>query len=238
MHISVVIPAYNEEQRLPKTLQSIVRYLEKKKHEYEIIVVNDGSKDKTAAVVQTFAKKNSRVRLLNNPHNLGKGGTVRRGMLAAKKEWVLFTDADNSTSIEMLDRMQPFLKDHDIIIGSRNVKTSDIAIKQGWFRKTAGKTFPLIVRLLLVRGIKDTQCGFKLFRRSIVKDLCSRQQLSGWAFDAELLYLAQKDELRIKEIGIVWKNDASSKLHFVRDSYRMFRDVLKIKMNDWRGRYR
>lgn len=233
--ISVVIPAYNEEKRIKKTLDKTIKYLEKKKFDYELIIVNDCSKDKTAKLVESI--NNKRLRLLNNKSNKGKGYSVKRGMLSAKKKWVLFSDADLSTPIEMLDKMWPHTKQFDVVIASRNMPDSNIGVKQPWYRQMAGKAFPLFVRAFLLRGIKDTQCGFKLFKTSIVKSILKKQTLDGWAFDAELLFIAKKTGYNMKEVGVEWVNDENSKLNLIRDSLQMGKDVLKIRLNQISGKY-
>jgi dolichyl-phosphate beta-glucosyltransferase len=234
MKLSVIIPAYNEEKRIGQTLKKIIKYLDRKKHDYEIIVVNDCSKDKTKKVVNSFKG----VRLLQNQVNRGKGYTVKKGMLAAKKEWVLFCDADSSTPISMLEKMIPFTKDYDVIIGSRNTDDSKIELKQKGIRYLAGKVFPLFIRLLVVSGIKDTQCGFKLFKKEVVRPIFLKQRLQGWAFDAELLFISRHNGYKIKEVGVTWRDDRDSKLHLVRDSLRMLKDVVKIRWNAMTGKYR
>jgi dolichyl-phosphate beta-glucosyltransferase len=158
-------------------------------------------------------------------------------MLAAKYGWILFTDADLSTPIEELDKFLPHL-DYDIIIGSRRQEDSSIEIKQPWYRSIPGKVFPLIVNALVLRGVRDTQCGFKLFRKNVAHFLFKKQQLEGFSFDAEILWLAKRKQYSIKEIGVVWINDLDSKLHPIKDSYNMFMELLKIKYNLLKGLYR
>ncbi|MFH1073020.1 MAG: dolichyl-phosphate beta-glucosyltransferase [Nanoarchaeota archaeon] len=235
--LSIVIPCYNEEKRIQATLTKILHYLRKKKLEYELIIVDDGSNDLTKEIVKRFMQRDKHIRLLTNRPNRGKGYSVKRGMLAARKSLVLFSDADLSTPIEELDKFLPLAQDYDIIIASRNLKTSHIQTRQPFYRILAGKMFPLFVRLFLVQGIKDTQCGFKMFKRKIIPELFKKQQLQGWAFDAELLYIARKKGYRIKEVGVRWLNDPNSKVRLVRDSLRMFKDILKIRLNELKGRY-
>jgi dolichyl-phosphate beta-glucosyltransferase len=238
MNISIVIPAYNEEERIVLTLNKISNYLKDKNFNYEIIVVNDGSKDKTNEIVLDFVKKHSKIRLINNPKNMGKGYSVRNGLLNANKEWILFSDADLSTPIEELDKFIRYTSRFDIIIGSRAMRKSKIVVKQPWFRAIPGKVFPLLVRMIAVRGIKDTQCGFKMFKKDCVKKILKKQTIYGWAFDAELLFIAKKLKLKIKEVPIVWKNDANSKLDPIKNSISMFLEVVKIRWNAILGKYR
>jgi dolichyl-phosphate beta-glucosyltransferase len=236
MDISVVIPAYNEEKRIGLTLEKVQDYLDGKKWDYEIIVVDDGSIDKTVEVVKSFA--NARIRLLQNPKNMGKGYTVRHGMLKAQKDYVLFSDADLSTPINELDQFDKVKGNYDILIGSRRLRQSSIPVKQPFYRRWPGAVFPLLVSLLVIKGIRDTQCGFKMFRRDTAYDLFKRQTLHGFSFDAEILYLAQKHDYSIKEMPVVWVNALDSKLNAVTDSYRMFIELLKIRHNDIKGMYK
>jgi dolichyl-phosphate beta-glucosyltransferase len=237
MKISVVIPAYNEEKRLPNALRQVQRHLDRKGGDYEILVVNDGSRDSTQKVVKEAMQKNKRIKLLENGRNRGKGYTVRHGMQKAKGDWVLFTDADMSTPIRELDRFMEHTKDHEIIIGSRNLSQSQITVKQPKFRQLAGKTFPFVVRVLLALPIKDTQCGFKLFSRKAAKELSSMQRLERWAFDAELLFIANRRGYKIREVPVEWANDPASKLNIVGDSWRMFCEILRVRKNAALGYY-
>ncbi len=238
MKISIVIPAYNEEERIVNGIREVQKYLAKKPWEHEIIVVDDGSKDKTAALVKEMMQKDKRVKLFRNVPNRGKGYSVRRGMLAAKGDYVLFTDADMSTPMRELDEFLKHMAEYDIAIGSRNLAQSRIMIKQPKFRQMLGKTFPFIVRTLLRLPIKDTQCGFKLFSRKAANDVFSRQRLERFAFDAEVLFIALRLGLRIKELPVEWTNDPRSKVRVFRDSFRMLRDVVRVWRNAAAGRYR
>lgn len=230
--ISVVIPAYNEEKRISGTIRSIVSYFQLKKLKYEIIVVDDGSIDKTSDIIKDISNKNPCVRLLNNKRNQGKGFTVKKGMLSTNGNLILFMDADNSTKITELDGFFDHIKDFDILIGSRRVSGAHIQTKQPPSRKIQGAVFPYIVNLITVRGIKDTQCGFKLFKKDAAKVLFSKQKIKGFSFDVEILYLAKKYRYKIKEMPIVWNNDSQSKLHAWRDPIIMFIELLKIRITD------
>ncbi len=230
MHISIIIPTYNEEKRIKKTLESILTYVQTKKHDYEIIVVNDGSTDKTKDVVLEF--KSKKITVLDNPCNRGKGYSVKQGFLAATKEWVLFSDADLSTPIEELETFFRY-KDYDVIIGSRNLSDSLIVVKQPLIRSTLGKIFPFFVRLLVLPGIYDTQCGFKLFKKDAAKKIAELQNIDGFCFDVEQLVIAKKSGFTIKEVPISWHNDERSKIKIVKDSVRMFWDLLRIKIKKY-----
>ncbi|MBI2658451.1 glycosyltransferase family 2 protein [Candidatus Woesearchaeota archaeon] len=228
MEISVVIPAYNEEGRIKKSISAIMKFLENKKLGYEIIVVDDCSKDGTAAIVKGF--KSGRLRLVSNSKNSGKGYSVKRGVLMSKKNLVLFSDADLSTPIESLDSFLKYIGDYDIVIGSRRMKGSVIAGRQPLHRRIPGKIFPVLVNLTTLRGIRDTQCGFKLFKRKAAMDIFRKQKIKGFCFDVETLYLAKSAGYKIKEVPVVWNNSAHSKLSPVKDSIRMFIDLIKIRL--------
>jgi len=232
VEISIVIPAYNEEKRIESTLVKIIDYCTKNFDNYEIIVVDDGSKDKTIEIISNFD-----IKLIKNEFNVGKGRSVKRGLFEAKYNFVLFSDADLATPIEELDKMLEYTNDYDIIIASRNLEGSRKEVKQPFYRELMGKSFPFFVNLLVLRGIKDTQCGFKLFRKDCISDIFSLQSLDRWAFDVEVLFIAQKLGYKIKEVPVVWIDKEGSKLNPVKDAYSMFRDLLKIRSNSFSGKY-
>ena len=232
--LSVVIPAYNESQRIKNTIDAVLKYLENWKIKFEIIVVDDGSIDNTADIVKNI--KDKRVRIVKNGKNYGKGYSVRNGVLNSKYEYVLFSDADLSTPIDMIDKFEKYL-DYDIIIGSRALSESDIKIKQPFYREFMGKTFNKFVRLFTVRGIKDTQCGFKLFKRNIAKKIFERATLNGFGFDVEILYIAKLNGIKIAEVPVVWKNSRISKVRPIKDSVNMFKDLFVIRINKAKGKY-
>ena len=232
MHLSVIIPAYNEEKRLPKTLREIDKYLKKQDYESEIIVVSDGSTDRTVGVTKNLMAEVRNLRLVEFKKKRGKGFGVRQGMLEAKGDFRVFTDADNSTSIDQIEKMWPeFQKDFDVVIGSRDIKGAIIAVPQSWFRRRLGDIFNLIVQIISgLWGIWDTQCGFKGFTQKAAKDIFPKAIIDGFAFDVEVLILAKKLEYKFKEIPIVWMNDPESKVKF-KSMVEMLIDVLKIKLN-------
>jgi dolichyl-phosphate beta-glucosyltransferase len=230
-YISVIIPAYNEETRISRTLKRIIRYFNKKGHKHEIIVVDDGSTDSTIKVVKNL--KNRNIKILKNKVNKGKGFSVRKGMLAGEGDYLLFTDADLSTPIEELDKFLNYT-DYDIIIGSRALKESKVTTKS--HKKLLGKAANLLINLLAVRGIKDTQCGFKLFKQKIAKQLFSRQLINRFGFDFEILFLAQKKGYSIKELPVMWVNAEGSKVKPT-DYFRTFGELLKIRINQIKGKY-
>jgi len=232
MHLSVIIPAYNEEKRLPKTLVEIDKYLRKQDYDYEIIVVNDGSKDKTAQIVEDFKSKIANLKLIDNKINHGKGYVIRQGMLEAKGEFRVFTDADNSTPIDQIEKMWPeFEKGYDVVIGSRDIRGAVLEPPQPWWRRFLGEVFGLLTNLIVgTWGIKDTQCGFKGFTQRATKDIFPRCKINRFAFDPEILIIAKKLGYKIKEIPIFWRNDPRSKVKF-KSMIKMGFDLLKIRWN-------
>lgn len=232
IELSVVIPAYNEEARLGGTLEQVLAYLNAQPYEWEVLVMDDGSRDRTAALAEQIAARMpaGRVRVLRNPRNLGKGGTIRRGMLEARGAQRLFTDADNSTPIEEVAKLRAALAEgFDVAIGSRALKTSHVEVHQPWYRETMGRTFNLFVQAMVLPGFKDTQCGFKLFRAEVAQAVFPRQRLQGFSFDVEVLYLAKRAGFRIKEVGVRWINSPASRVHPIRDATKMFIDLLRIR---------
>jgi dolichyl-phosphate beta-glucosyltransferase len=238
LEISIILPAYNEEMRLGATLERILSYMEKMGHDYEIIVVDDGSLDRTVAVAECFSRKG--VRTLRNVRNRGKGYTVRHGMLDARKPLVLFSDADLSTPIEEVEKLAaPILAcQAQVAIGSRAVAGARIEVSQPFYRVAMGKTFNLFVRLVALRGIHDTQCGFKLFTGEAAREVFRRQRLTGFGFDVEILAIARRLGFPIAEVPVRWINSEETKVDVVRDSARMLIDLFKVRWNDLRGFYR
>ena len=237
--LSVIIPAYNEEKRLLPTLSKIYAYLSTKDFPYEIIVVDDGSTDNTLQVVKNFASSDKHIVILINEQNRGKGFSVRKGMLSARGEYVFFTDADLSTPIEEIEKCLPYLiNGYDVVIGSRSMPGSDILVHQPWYREKMGKIFNFMVNMVLLKGIIDTQCGFKGFKREAVKSVFNRCKIDGFSFDVEALYLSRKYNFKIKEIPIRWENSPLSKVSPIKHSLQMFKDLIGIKIKDLKGCYR
>lgn len=238
LNISVVIPAFNEEKRIGKTLEKTISYFDSLDYPYEIIIVDDGSIDGTLGIVKRFADRYKEVQVLRSDINHGKGFSVRKGMLTSRGQYVLFSDADLSTPIYEVRKMLEWLgKGYDIVIGSRGLRESDIQTHQPWYRENMGKIFNMLVRLIAVRGIKDTQCGFKCFKKEAIKDIFNKQTITHFGFDVEVLWIALKRGYRIKEVPVQWSNDLNSKVNPVLDSIRMFSGVIKIRINDLRGLY-
>jgi len=231
--LSVIIPAYNEEKRLPKTLEEIDKYLSRQSYDYEIIVVNDGSKDETAKVVRNLEIRIKNLKLIDNRENHGKGFVVRQGLLAAKGDYRLFTDADNSTSIDQVEKMWPwFEQGYDVVIGSRDVKGAILDPPQPWLRQIIlGEGFKLLRKIIVgLWRVQDTQCGFKALSARTANDILLRCKINRWAFDPEILVITKKLGYKIKEIPVYWKNDPESKVK-LKGMIRMGIDLLKIRWN-------
>lgn len=236
--LSIVVPAYNEARRLPRTLPRLIEYAQRLDKPAEIIVVDDGSVDGTSEVASGLGRACGFVSVLRSPQNHGKGASVRRGMLAARHAHVLYTDADLSAPIEEAGKLRAALEQGaDVAIGSRRLAQSDIQIRQPWLRGLAGRTFSALVSLLLLPGIRDSQCGFKAFRRPIAQEVFGRQRLERFGFDAEVLWLARRLGYRVAEVPIVWRDDPRSHVRLVRDSFGMLLDLGRIRLNAWTGRY-
>jgi dolichyl-phosphate beta-glucosyltransferase len=230
MEISIVIPAYNEEKRIEKTLKKIYEYFKEKGVEFEIIIVDDGSKDKTVEIVERFSLDKKEIRILKHEKNMGKGAAVKTGILNAKGELILFTDADLSTPIEEFEKLKNEIEGgYDIAIGSRALKDSKIIIPQPFYRRIIGRIFPLLVRLIVIKDFKDTQCGFKLFKNEAAKKIFSRLKINGFAFDVEVLARGKKEGFKIAEIGVVWYNSPESKVSVLKAPIKMFLELNKIK---------
>lgn len=234
--LSVVIPAYNEQDRIERTLHRVVEYLNARGDAYEVLVVSDGSTDATEAIVQRFAQAHPEVKLFAYQPNRGKGYAVRYGILRAQGERILFSDADLATPIEELEKLEPYLdKGYPIAIGSRPLRESKLVVRQPFYREMAGRAFNKVVQLLAVRGIHDTQCGFKLFTREAAHAIFSRCRLNGFSFDFESLFYAQRLGYAIAEVPIRWMHQEGSKVRLLRDGLRMLRDLLWLRLNAWRG---
>ncbi len=238
IHLSVVIPAYNEGKKLPHTLPKMYDYLKQQSYNWEILVVSDGSKDNTAQVIRDLSSQIENLRLIDNKENHGKGYVVKQGMLSAKGEYRLFTDADNSTSIDHIERMWPeFKKGHDVVIGSRDIEGAKLAVPQPFWRIMIGNTFNFMVQMMCgLWGIPDTQCGFKGFSRKAAVDIFSRTRVSRFAFDPEILVIAKKMGYKIKEVPVTWINDKRSSVKF-KSMVKMLIDLFEIRLNMIKGLY-
>jgi glycosyltransferase involved in cell wall biosynthesis len=239
LELSIVIPAFNEEGRLAESLKQIREYLNRRSMQFEVLVVNDGSTDGTAKLVERTRDGFPELRLISNPGNHGKGFSVRHGMLEARGEIALFTDADLSAPIEEADKLLAALREggYDGAIGSRALDRSLIEVHQSRFREIAGIIFNLVVRSTIGLPFQDTQCGFKAFRMEKSRAIFELQRIKGFGFDPEILFLAQKMALRIAEVPVRWGHNPATKVRVFTDSVRMFLDLLAIRWNALLGRY-
>jgi dolichyl-phosphate beta-glucosyltransferase len=235
--LSIIIPSYNEEARLPATLSRIAAYARSSNRAIEVIVVDDGSRDDTAAVAEKFRSEIPSLRIVSNGKNRGKGYSVRHGMQEAQGDIVLFTDADLSAPIEEVEKLLPAMETNDVAIGSRAMDRSQITVHESHFREFAGIIFNKIVRLILRLPFVDTQCGFKAFRRVPCKIIFEQQTIERFGFDPELLYLARHHGLHSVEISVRWGHSPATKVSMLRDSIQMFIDVFIIRWNSLTGKY-
>ena len=236
--LSIVLPAYNEAARIGGSLDKITEYAQQHAWNVEVIVVNDGSSDNTAEIICQYAKRYSWVRSIDNPGNRGKGYSVRNGMLHARGDILLFSDADLSSPIEEADKLVAALQaGADVAIGSRWVRKELQVVPQPLRRQILGRMFNLALRVVLGLNFKDTQCGFKAFRRSAAELVFTQQQVETWGFDPELLYLAKKAGLRTVEVPVYWAHSEGTRLHPLRDGIRMFAQLFQIRWNAITGKY-
>ncbi len=235
--LSIIIPSYNEELRLPATLDRIAEYIQTSGRETEVLVVDDGSKDRTAAVAESFRSKIPLLRVVSNGVNRGKGYSVRHGMREARGRFALFTDADLSAPVEEAGKLLGALESHDVAIGSRAMDRTLISVHETPFREFAGIIFNKIVRIILRLPFVDTQCGFKAFRRERCRIIFEQQRIERFGFDPELLYLARHHGLRAVEIPVRWGHSPATKVNLLRDSLQMFLEVFTIRWNALLGRY-
>ena len=234
--LSVIIPAHNEEKRLPGTLEKTLTFLSTQPYTSEVLVVENASLDRTLQVAQEFARQNAMLKVVQCPER-GKGFAVRQGMLAARGEYRFMCDADLSMPVSEIARfLPPALSDSDIAIASRETPGA-VRYHEPYYRHLIGRVYNNLIRLITLPGLQDTQCGFKCFRGAVVDELFTHQTLGGWAFDVEVLFIAQRRGMRIKEVPIPWTSTPGSKVNVLRDSLRMALDLLTIRRNGWRGVY-
>jgi dolichyl-phosphate beta-glucosyltransferase len=239
IELSVVIPAYNEERRLPRTLESVYQYLSGRGRSFEIVVVDDGSHDRTCDLVLEYAREHPEIRIRSYQPNRGKGFAVRVGILSARGETILIDDADGSSPIEEVERLEAALAEGaDLAIGSRAKPDSSRKVQALVYRKFIGNTFNAIVQRLLLPGIFDTQCGFKLFKRQAARDIFSVNRIDGFGFDVEVLYIARLRSYKITELAINWTNVEGSKVNVLFDSPKMLLEVLNVTTAGCCGFYR
>jgi dolichyl-phosphate beta-glucosyltransferase len=236
--ISVVIPAYNESARIGKALDEVLSCVHERNWRAEVVVVNDGSTDRTAAIVQEFAKLHPEVRLLNNPGNRGKGFSVRQGVLHAVGDMVMFTDADLSAPMEEAEPLFEALRQGaDIAIGSRWLERKRQTFKQPLYRQFFGRCFNAITRLVMGLPFADTQCGFKAFHRPVAQTIFQLQRIERWGFDPELLFIALKRGYTIREVPVTWGHDARSRLSYLKDGLKMLEEIAYIRWEAFAGAY-
>jgi dolichyl-phosphate beta-glucosyltransferase len=229
IELSVVIPAYNEEARLEPGLRQALDYLSRRGEPYELLVIDDGSRDGTSRVAAAFADQG--VRVLRHEPNRGKGAAVRTGLLASRGRKVLVSDADFSTPIEEVEKLERFLQDGTpLVIGSRGLADSQVRQRQPFYREMMGRTFNRLIRLCGVRGIRDTQCGFKLARGDEGRRLAAELKIDGFAYDVELIWLARRRGYQVAEVGVVWVNSPDSRVDPIRSSFSMLRDIITMRL--------
>src|SRR4051794_25066430 len=228
-YLSLIVPAYNEAGRIRQTLTEFRNYLSHQSYTYEIIVAADGT-DGTREIVAEMARQDKRLHVMGGPERRGKGRGIRLAVRKAQGEVIGFADADNKTPIDDLDRLLPHLGDHEIVIGSRAQPDSVIEKKQKWYRRLGSQGFWVVMQLIVgLPGIRDTQCGFKFFDGDVARDLFGRQQIDGYMFDVEVLYLAHQSGYRIKEVGVRWRDDGDSRLQLIQGNVRNVLDILGIR---------
>ncbi|MBV9480129.1 MAG: glycosyltransferase family 2 protein [Acidobacteria bacterium] len=238
MHYSIIIPAYNESRRIEPTLNKVLAYLAHGGWDAEVIVVNDGSRDRTAQIIRGYAGRNPLLRLIENPGNRGKGYSVRHGMLEARGEIMLFSDADLSAPIEESEKLFAAIRaGADVAIGSRWLQPQLQTLPQSVTRQLFGRVFNLALRLVLGLRFKDTQCGFKAFSRRAVETIFPLQKIEGWGFDPELIFLAERKGLKVVEVAVRWAHEAGGSIHPVRDGLRMLLEVLRVRCYWMAGKY-
>ena len=234
--LSLIIPAYNEAERLPKTLPPVIDFLDAQPYGVELIIVNNNSRDDTRAVALRFAATRPYIRVLDEMTQ-GKGAAVRSGMLAAEGEYLFMADADFSMPVEEIAKfLPPKLSQYDVAIGSREAPGA-VRYNEPSYRHFMGRVFNFYVKVLAIPGFEDTQCGFKCFRREVARDILPHQTIDGWAFDVELLFIALRRSYHVVEVPVDWYYGENSRISPVRDTINMIREVLRIRYNGWAGRY-
>lgn len=238
--MSVVIPVYNEDKSIKKAIQETIKFLNARSFSYEIIIVDDGSKDDTIKIAkQTAEELNSQVVILKNNVNCGKGHSLKKGIMSAKGEIILFFDADLSTPLEAFDEMPPYFNQgYDIVMASRHLSDSKIVVRQSKIREFAGNIFTKIIFNFFLKGITDANCGFKAYRREVGQKLYSLLTINRWGFDVEIIYIAQKHGYKIKEVPVQWSHDTHSKVKIISAILNTLKELGQIKINDWKGKYK
>jgi len=239
IEISVVIPCYNEEKRFQKGLNHYLSYLKKQRYPWELILVNDGSKDNTLKLMRTFAKDKSHVKIISYDKNHGKGYAIVQGIINAQGKYILFTDLDHSVPIDTVESFfEYFERGYQVIIGSRRVKGSKILVHQHFLRELLGRGFTLLVRFLINWKIRDATCGFKAFKKDVAQKIFRKVTIFDWAFDAEILYICKKLKIQLAQVPVVWSDVRNSKVLLRKDVVRSLLGLVKIRWNDLKGRYK
>jgi len=244
-YLSIIVPAYNESPRILPTLEQIDEFIKKQSYEVEVIVVDDCSTDNTYDSVFRFIVDKPQFKLIKNRFNMGKGKSVKKGMMVSSGQYRVFSDADLSTPLDEIHKFLAFLEpqgekpgEYDLVIGSRRVKGAHIGKRQPLFREGSGRVFSILVRLFVLRGFLDTQCGFKMFKSEVAKKIFRYQSIPGFGFDVEILFIAQKKfGYKIKEAPVTWTDSPATQVRLLRDSTRMFLDLFKIRWNNLTGKY-
>lgn len=237
VELSLIIPAYNEEKIIKKTLEKVVIFLSQKSFGWEIIIVDDGSTDRTADLVRIFADKDKRIQLNRLPNNKGKGAALKSGVKESKGKYIIYSDADLSVPLTNIDKFLLELKKNDVVIGSRRIEGAKILVHQPWLRENMGRFFTFLTRCVLAMSISDFTCGFKGFRSKAGKDIFNRALLERWAYDSEILFLAKKLGYSIAELPVEWRNREDTRVVLGSAIATSFVDLLRIRINDLSGRY-
>ncbi|MDO8444247.1 MAG: glycosyltransferase family 2 protein [bacterium] len=237
IELSIVIPAYKEEKRISIILEAIKKYVKNKEFKIETLVVVDGSPDKTAEVARTFVEAIPGLKIMERKENKGKGGTVKEGIEAARGKYIIFTDADNSTPIEQVDKLLPFMTKYEVVIGSRYNDGGKLAVPQSIVRRVGSRVLNIIIQTLAIPGIKDTQCGFKMFRHDAAKEIFKRMTITNFSFDIEVLAIAKKLGYKIREVGITWYDNPHSTVAPIGDGVKMIKDSWTVRKNLRTGKY-
>ena len=238
IYLSIVVPCYKEEKRLKKIIGAIKAYKKTKNFAIETVIVVDGSPDKTTDVARELTAEMDNVNIIDRQENRGKGYSVKEGVLAARGRYILFADADNSTPLQQVNKLLKFTDGYDVVIGSRYCKDGRLAHPQPIHRIIGSRVLNIIIQLLAARGIKDTQCGFKLFERNAAQQIFSKQTFDRFSFDIELLAIARKLGYRVKEAGITWYDDPHSTVNPIKDGLAMIRDAWQVRKNILAGKYK
>jgi len=238
LYLSLIIPAFNEEARIGKSLDRILSFLQRQSYSSEVIIVDDGSQDRTSELVRERLGKDSRIRIYQQSQNLGKGAAVKQGMLLGNGEYLIFSDADLSVSIETLPDFLTHLENQfDVAIGTRQIAGAAIEVHQPFYREFLGKMYTRLTNWILGLRVTDFTCGFKGFRRHAALELFSLQRLKNWSFDAEIIYLAQLKGYRVREVPVTWRDDRATKVRLWRDIFRSFLELLQVRIYDAQGKY-